>query len=315
MRLGTVGSAEVVEASVGLSLNRRGSDVRGGIFRLLLAIALLFSVSVLAVLLVQVVSGGWGVLSGRLGDFLANGNRSRASEAGVFQALRGSFWTGVIVVFVAFPIGIASGVYLEEYARPSRLTRFIDLNIRNLAGVPSIVYGILGFTILVGALEPLTGGKTTLSAGLTVAIVVLPIVIITSIEAMRAVPASIREAGFGVGATRWEVVRHQVLPYAAPGILTGTVLALARALGEAAPLLLVGAVEGRLGSDAGFFDLRQLKEGFTAMPVLISDWSKLPDPGFRANTAAAIVILLAVVLLANATAIILRNRYEKLRHA
>jgi phosphate transport system permease protein len=315
MRLGTVGSAEVVEASVGLSLNRRGSDVRGGIFRLLLAIALLFSVSVLAVLLVQVVSDGWGVLSGRLGDFLANGNRSRASEAGVFQALRGSFWTGVIVVFVAFPIGIASGVYLEEYARPSRLTRFIDLNIRNLAGVPSIVYGILGFTILVGALEPLTGGKTTLSAGLTVAIVVLPIVIITSIEAMRAVPASIREAGFGVGATRWEVVRHQVLPYAAPGILTGTVLALARALGEAAPLLLVGAVEGRLGSDAGFFDLRQLKEGFTAMPVLISDWSKLPDPGFRANTAAAIVILLAVVLLANATAIILRNRYEKLRHA
>lgn len=313
--LSSIGQAEGVEASVARSLHRRRSDVSGGAFRALLGLALLFSIVVLAVLLAQVIIGGWSVLTGRLTDFLANGNRSRADEAGIFQALRGSFWIGILVVVVAFPLGIAAGVYLEEYAHRTRLNRFIDLNIRNLAGVPSIVYGILGFTILVEALGPFTGGKTTLTAGLTVAILVLPIVIITSIEAIRAVPVSIREAGFGVGATRWEVVRYQVLPYAAPGILTGTVLALARALGEAAPLLLVGAVEGRLGSDAGFLDPTQLREGFTAMPVLISDWSKLPDTGFRHNTAAAIVVLLVVVLIANAAAILLRNRYEKKRQA
>lgn len=311
-----VTSPDIVGSAVDAELERRrGGDLKGSVFRALLMVSLLFCVVTLGVLLVQTVVGGWPVLTDRLGSFLGSGNRSRASEAGVFQALRGSFWIGVTVVFVSFPMGISAGLYLEEYARKNWLTRFIDLNIRNLAGVPSIVYGILGFTILVSVLEPITGGKTTLTAGLTIAILVLPLVIITSAEAIRAVPDSIREAGYGVGATHWEVIRHHVLPYAAPGILTGTVLALARALGEAAPLLLVGAVEGRLGSTAGFFDLAQLKEGFTAMPVLITDWTKQPDSGFRSNTAAAIVVLLVVVLLANATAILLRNRYEKKRSA
>jgi phosphate transport system permease protein len=268
---------------------------------------------VLAVLLVDVVTGGWSVLSNRLGSFLEGTLRSRPEEAGVSQGLRGSVWIGIFVVVLAFPIGIGAAIYLEEYATRGRLTRFFDINIRNLAGVPSIVYGILGFAIFVKSLGGLTGGRSVAAAGITLAILVLPIVIITSAEAIRAVPDSLREAGFGVGATRWEVVRHHVLPYAAPGILTGTVLSLARALGEAAPLILVGAVTGRLGTETGLFDLGQLQDKFTAMPIVITTWAGRPQQGFRAVTAAAIVVLLLVVLLANATAILLRNRYEKRR--
>jgi phosphate transport system permease protein len=214
-------------------------------------------------------------------------------------------------------MGIAAAVYLEEYApAQSRLARFIDVNIRNLAGVPSVVYGILGLTIFVKALGSITGpdagGRSVLSAGLTLAILVLPIVIITSAESLRAVPNGLREAGFGVGATRWEVTRDHVLPYAAPGILTGTVLALARALGEAAPLILVGATTGYLtGGDS--FALDTVRERFTAMPIVITTWAGRPGEDWQTVTAAAIVVLLAVVLLANTAAILLRNRFEKKR--
>lgn len=294
-------------------LHGGGVDRAGFVFRLLLLTSLALSIGVLAVLVVDVVSGGWGVLSTRLADFLSGTLRSRPEEAGVAQGLRGSVWIGVFVVVLAFPIGIGAAVYLEEYARRGRFTRFITINVRNLAGVPSIVYGILGFAIFVKTLGGATGGRTVAAAGITLAVLVLPIVIITSSEAIRAVPDSLREAGFGVGATRWEVVRHHVLPYAAPGILTGTVLSLARALGEAAPLILVGAVTGRLGAETSMFDLSQLQERFTAMPIVITTWAGRPQAGFRALTAAAIVVLLVVVLLANTAAIVLRNRYEKKR--
>jgi phosphate transport system permease protein len=289
------------------------SDVAGLVFRALLLLSLVAAVGVLAVLLVDVITGGWSVLPSRLGSFLEGTLRSRPEEAGVAQGLRGSVWIGIFVVVLAFPIGIGSAIYLEEYAPRTRLTRLFDVNIRNLAGVPSIVYGILGFAIFVKSLGGLTGGRSVAAAGVTLAVLVLPIVIITSAEAIRAVPDSLREAGFGVGATRWEVVRHHVLPYAAPGILTGTVLSLARALGEAAPLILVGAVTGRLGTETGMFDLGQLTDRFTAMHIVITTWAGRPQQGFRALTAAAIVILLVVVLLANTTAILLRNRYEKRR--
>ena len=152
-----------------------------------------------------------------------------------------------------------------------------------------------------------------ISGGITLAILVLPIVIITSAEAIRAVPNSLREAAFGVGATRWESIRYHVLPYAAPGILTGTVLSLARAMGEAAPLILIGAVQGSLGSDPGLLDASSLKERFTAMPIIITDWAGQPQAGFVQNTAAAILVLMAIVLLANGAAIYLRNRFEKKR--
>jgi phosphate transport system permease protein len=239
--------------------------------------------------------------------------KSIPGEAGIQQGLRGTFWIGVFTVVFAFPLGIAAAVYMEEYAPKNRLTNFIDINIRNLAGVPSIVYGILGFTIFVKVLGGVTGGRSVISGGLTLAVLVLPIVIITAAEAVRAVPNGLREAGYGVGATRWEVVRTQILPYAAPGILTGTVLALARALGEAAPLILVGAVTNRLGSNPPILDVSSLQERFTAMPSVITSWAGMPQDGFREDTAAAIIVLLVIVLFANAAAVLLRNRYEKKR--
>ncbi len=301
-------------------LSGRRRDTGGLVFRTLLQLTLVLSILILTVLLVSQVQQGWPVLSTRLGSFLTGTTSGSADEVGISQALMGSFWIGVITVVLAFPMGIAAGIYLEEYASKNWFTKIIDVAIRNLAGVPSVVYGVLGFTIFVQLMGPITGeprgGKGSLMAGgLTIATLVLPIVIITAAEAIRAVPDSIREAGFGVGATRWEVIRSHVLPYAAPGILTGTVLALARALGEAAPLILVGAVQGRLGKSWQLFDLQQLYEKFTAMPNLIATWAGRPEEEYRANTAAAIVVLLVFVLIANGTAILLRNRFDRSRPA
>ncbi len=296
------------------------ADVAGKLFVGMTFGALAFSLLVVAILVITVLIDAWPVLSDRIGDFLGAGSRTSADETGVFQGLRGTFWIGVTVVVLAFPIGISAAIYLEEYASKNRFARFVDVNIRNLAGVPSVVYGILGFTVFVKLLDGFFpnsadahAGKTTLAAGLTLAVLVLPIVIITSAEAIRAVPQPLREAGYGVGATKWEVIRHHVLPYAAPGILTGTLLSLARALGEAAPILLVGAVEGRLGSQAGFFDVGQLGEQFTAMPALITTFAGKPGVDWVQVTAAAIVVLLVVVMVANAAAIGLRNRFERKR--
>lgn len=308
----TLTTPEVTTELVQAALVGRRADVRGAVFRLLLQAALAFSILVLAVLLYQMVSDGASVLTGRLGDFLTRPTSAIPERAGIAQALKGSFWLGAIVIVLAFPVGISAGIYLEEYEHKGRLASFIDLNIRNLAGVPSVVYGILGLSVFAKWSDGLTGGNTILAGGLTLAVLVLPIVIITTMEAVRAVPDSIREGGFGVGATRWEIIRHFVLPYAAPGIITGTILALARALGEAAPLLLVGAI-AKPGGNPGWFDLSQLRGSFTAMPVLITDWAGEAKAGFRPATAAAIVVMLVVVLLANTTAILLRNRYEKKR--
>lgn len=309
-------AADAGAATVRAQLTRGRTDRAGAVFVVLLLAALAASVAVLAVLIADVVIGGWGTLTTRLGDFLSGTLGSQAETSGLSQAIRGTFYIGVFVVVFAFPIGIAAAIYLEEYATPGRTSRIIDISIRNLAGVPSVVYGILGLTIFVQSLRGFTGpnanGRSVVSAGLTLAILVLPIVIITSAEAIRAVPNGIREAGFGVGATRWEVVRSHVLPYAAPGILTGTVLALARALGEAAPLILVGATTGFLTS-GGSYDPSTLQERFTALPIVITTWAGRPGDGYRETTAAAIVVLLVIVLLANAAAILLRNHYEKKR--
>jgi phosphate transport system permease protein len=299
--------------SVERQLTGRRTDWAGSVFRAVLIGALSFALVILAVLIGTQIAQGSGPLTTRFGDFITGTMQSLPERAGIHQGLRGSFWIGVFVVTLAFPLGVAAAVYLEEYAPRNRLTRFVDVNIRNLAGVPSIVYGILGFTIFVKALGGVTGGRSVVAAGLTLSVLVLPIVIITSAEAIRAVPNGLREAGYGVGATRWEVVRTQILPYAAPGILTGTVLSLARALGEAAPLILVGAVTDRLGSNPGILDVGSLQERFTAMPNLITSWAGKPQEGFRANTAAAILVLLVVVMAANAAAVLLRNRYEKKR--
>ncbi|MBM3695363.1 MAG: phosphate ABC transporter permease PstA [Actinobacteria bacterium] len=280
-----------------------------------LLLALLFALLFLATLLVDIFAKSWSALSGRGWSVVSNPLTLNAETAGLWQSIMGSLGLVAVVALLAFPIGISAAVYLEEYAPDNRFTRLVNTNIRNLAGVPSIVYGILGFTIFVRFIRAVgagggVGGKNLLAGGLTLAALVLPIVIITSAEALRAVPQSIREAGFGVGATRWEVIRYHVVPYAAPGILTGTVLTLARAFGETAPLLLVGAATGFFSTGSGNLIDKTLGP-YTALPVTIFSWARQPGADFRSLTAAAIVVLLVVLLTANAAAIILRNRYER----
>jgi phosphate transport system permease protein len=288
-------------------------DYAGVVFQGFLLSSLLIALLILLSLLVDVWGDARTVLPERLGPFLTQQYVSRATRAGIFNALRGTFWIGVFTA-LSFPVGVAAATYLEEYAPRGRLTNFVNVNIRNLSGVPSVVFGILGLTVFVETLRSVTGGRTLISAGITISLLVLPIVIITSAEAIRAVPATLREGAFGLGATRWEVIRTQVLPYAAPGVLTGTVLSLARALGEAAPLLLIGAVGERLSDGYGFFDPAQLRSPFTALPIAITDWTKRPlNSGFFQLSAAAIVVMLFIVLVANSAAIVLRNRFERKR--
>lgn len=285
------------------------TDWRSITFTGLLVALLVFTLGVLAWLLAVVFVNGIPVLAERGIGFLSSPLSSRAGEAGVSQAIAGSLYLMLFVALISFPLGIGAAVYLEEYARDTWFTRLVNTVVRNLAGVPSIVYGLLGLAVFVVALGDFTGGRSLLSGGLTMAILVLPIVIITSAEALRAVPAAIREAAFGVGATRWEVVRSHVLPYAAPGIFTGTILSMARAFGETAPLILVGAVVG--GFNVQYDTLPETLQGrYTALPTVVYDWARKPA-SFSDNVYAAIVVLIVVLLLVNALAIYLRNRFER----
>jgi phosphate transport system permease protein len=247
--------------------------------------------------------------------FLSRTMSSDPARAGVRTALLGSLWMMAITLAVAFPVGVASAVYLEEYAGRGRINRIIQTNIDNLAGVPSIIYGMLGLAIFVRALGPLTSGevfgvtdtngRTILSAGLTMALLILPVIIINAQEAIRAVPGSLREAAFGLGATKWQTVWGHVLPYALPGILTGTILALSRAIGETAPLIVVGASTFIVADPTGPFSK------FTALPIQIYNWTSRPQDQFRDIAAAAILVLLATLLSINAAAILLRNRFSR----
>ena len=311
-------SAAVPTASrttVELALRGRRSDVRGRVFAAALLLTLLLSLVVLMILLASVVSDAWPVLSDRGLGFL-NDNLSRFEErAGVRQGLVGSLiLIGFVAVF-AVPLGIGAAVYLQEYARDTRINRILIANIRNLAGVPSIVYGILGVVVFAQTLRSVTGpesrGLSYISGGLTLAVLVMPFMIIITMEALRAVPRGIREAAYGVGATRWEVVRSHVLPYAAPGVFTGGILALARAFGETAPLLLVGAATGYLTPGGSGNVIETLQGSYTSLPTIIFSWARLPGDEWAELTAAAIVVLLAVILVVNMVAIILRNRYER----
>jgi len=311
-RIGDNGAARRVEDEI----FRRGTDLRGSGFRIMLFSALAISTLFLVVLLIQVVSDGWPVLNERFGDFWSGTLLSRSSDQnlGISQGLAGSFWIAVFVIVLAFPIGISAAVYLEEYAPRNIFTTAIDVAIRNLAGVPSVVYGLLGLFLFVSLAGD--GDKTLWAGGVTLAILVLPIVVITAAEAIRAVPSSLREGAYGVGATKWDVIRSQILPFAAPGILTGTLLSLARAVGEAAPLIVVGAITGRLAPrDSGLFGLDQLFDRFTAMPIVIVNWVQNSgrDEGFGPAAGAAIVVLLVFVIAMNSVAVLLRNYFEKKR--
>jgi phosphate transport system permease protein len=299
-------STTTAAVEAGLRSGRR--DYGGMIAALLLLLTLVVSLTILFVLLADVMGRAWPVLSTRGLDFLTTPNSQNPEIAGVGQAIIGSIILTVFVILLALPIGITAAVYLEEYAGDSRFARLVNTNIRNLAGVPAIVYGLLGLAVFVTTLG---AGRSLLAGGLTLAILVLPIVVITTAEALRAVPLAIREAAFGVGATRSEVITSHVLPYAMPGILTGVVLTLARAFGETAPLIMVGAITGvfRSGADQGVVET--LSGPFTALPTIVFSWSKQPQEEFRALTAAAIIVLLAVILTVNAAAILLRNRYDR----
>jgi phosphate transport system permease protein len=303
-------------AAVRRGLTQSRPDVRGTIFYVFLLLSLLFSLAVLTVLLLDVLSRAMPVFQTRGLDFLTSPLSSDPSKAGIAQGLFGTIILALLVPIISFPFGIATAVYLEEYAPNNRLTRFIQINIRNLAGVPSIVYGLLGLAIFVAFFNSIglggtRDGRHLLAAAVTLSVLVLPIVIITTAEALRAVPITIREAGYGVGASRWEVTRKLVLPAAIPGILTGTVLALARALGETAPLLLIGGIVGGFSTPEGQSIVDTLTGSYTALPLTVFQWAKQPQEEFRQLAAAAIVVLLAVTLFANAVAVLLRNRFER----
>ncbi len=251
-------------------------------------------------------------------NFIVRPQTSEPLTAGVRTAILGSLWTILFTILLAFPIGLGAAIYLEEYASDNRLNRIIQTNINNLAGVPSIIYGILGLAIFVRTLEALTSGevfglvdpttangRTVLSAGFTLGLLVLPIIIINAQEAIRAVPRSLRNASFGVGATKWQTVWSHVLPNAMPGILTGTILAVSRAIGETAPLVVVGA------STAISFDPNSPFSKFTTLPIQIYQWTSRPQDEFRSLAAASIIVLLIMLLSLNASAILLRNRFSR----
>jgi phosphate transport system permease protein len=304
----------VTTEQVRRAISGRRADLAGILFRLLLLLTLVFMLAVLIILLLDVARAAIPYLLDRGGEVFATGYSSLPAGAGMKTGLIGSLYIGLFVIVLALPLGVCAAIYMEEYAKDTPLTRFINTNIRNLAGVPAIVYGILGLAIFVELLGPITGpdsveGRSLLAGGLTISLMVLPIVIITTQEALRAVPTSIREAGFGVGATRWEVIRTHVLPYAAPGVLTGSVLSTARALGETAPLIMVGAVTGFLATEGGI--LEALQQRFTSMPTLIFAYVKKPQEEFQQLAAATILVLIVFIFVVNLTAILLRNRYER----
>ena len=287
---------------------RRGADIRGQVFFVLLVLSVVLAFAMVGAVFGDVIVESWAILSSRLLDFLESPSSSDPSRAGVAQGIRGSLLIAAIVM-MTFPIGIAGAIYLEEYADDNWRTRLIQVTVRNLAGVPSIVYGLLGLAVFVQGLRGITGGSSVLAAGITLAVLVLPVVVITAAEAVRAVPASLRDGAYGLGATQWEVIRSQVVPAALPGILTGTVLAIARAMGEAAPLLVIGAAGFYTTGNLDF--LEQFQGAFTALPMNIANFARLPAQTWRGHAAAASVVLLVLVFLVNLVAIVARARISK----
>ncbi len=270
-------------------------------FRAGMLVSLAIAMAALVALLVQVVTEGWPRLNL---DLLTSFPSSRPRRAGAESAIFGTLWVMGVVVATCIPVGIGAAIYLEEYADRTRwYNRLIEINIQNLAAVPSIVYGILGLAFLARGWGDL--GPTVLAAGLTLSLLVLPIVIIASREAIRAVPRSIREASLALGATQWQTIRRQTLPAAIPGIATGSILALSRAIGEAAPLLLLGALTFVTFNPTG------LDSAFSVLPVQIFNWISRPQEEFHVLAAAAIVVLLVILLAMNGTAIWLRRRYQR----
>lgn len=275
--------------------------MRERLFRRVCAALTWVSLLFLAALLLHVTTEGFGRLSL---DFLRNYPSRFPAKAGLKSALWGSIWLMAFVFIISVPLGIASAIYLEEYEKKGRLARLIEVNIANLAGVPSIVYGILGLVIFVRffGLE-----RSVLAGSLTMSLLILPVIIIASREALRAVPQSIRHAAYALGATQWQTVFYHILPAALPGILTGVILAMSRAIGETAPLIMIGAL-----TYVAFVPETPM-DPFTTLPIQIFNWASRPQAAFQEVAAAGIVVLLTLLLLMNAAAVIIRN-YAQRKH-
>lgn len=280
------------------TLNRR--KVKNALFSLLALAAIFISMVTLAGLLIDLVGRGGSSLDTQ---FLTSSPSRIPAKAGILPALVGTLWVTLLVALISLPIGIGAAIYLEEYAGRGRIARLLKINISNLAGVPSIVYGIFGLAIFVRGLD---FGRTVFAASLTLSLLILPVVIISSAEALKAVPPSQREAAYALGATRWQVIRRALLPAAAPGILTGIVLAVARAVGETAPLILIGAV-----TFVTFVPTNPFEDKYTVLPIQIFNWANRPQEAFLEISAAAILVLIAIMLLLNGAAIYLRARLSR----
>ena len=272
------------------------------VFKGCLVSCVLASLIVLVVLLEQVISDGVGSLS--LSFLTDTPSRIDPESSGIGPALAGTLWLMLVCTVFIIPVGVATAVYLEEYADRERwFNRMIEVNIQNLAAVPSIVYGVLGLAFLVRG--PLSLGHVLLAGGLTLGLLVLPVLIVAGREAIRAVPRSLREGSMALGATKWQTIWKQVLPASLPGIATGAILSLSRAIGETAPLIVIGAAAFATSSPSGIFD------DVTALPIQIFSWISEPQEEYKALAAAGIIVLMVILLAMNAVAIWLRNRYEK----
>ena len=294
---------------------RRGLSRRKNFDKLFVVVGLLIMMSclgLLALLFLDLVRDG----ASRFGwDFLTQFPSRKAERAGILSAFVGTSMIMLVTAVVSLPVGVAAGIYLEEYAPKNWFTAVIEINVTNLAGVPSIVYGLLALGLFV---YQFGFGQSVLSAGLTLALLILPIIIVGTRESLRAVPKAIREAAYGLGATRWEVTKDHVLPYSTGGILTGLILGLSRAIGETAPIITIGALSfiaflpgSPVTGEFPFLNWDWLWSEFTAMPIQIFNWVSRPDQAFQQNAAAAAAILLGMTLAMNAIAIYIRYRFRK----
>jgi phosphate transport system permease protein len=281
------------------SSNLAGRKTKASVIQWLLFLVTALAMVILAALIWDITSAGARWLSL---DLLTNTPSRKPDEAGLRPALLGTLWVIGLTALFAFPVGVGAAVYLEEYAPNNRWTRLLKTNIANLAGIPSIVYGLLGLGVFVSLLAL---GRTVISGALTMALLILPVIIIASQEAIRAVPPSLRQAAFALGATRWQVARDHVIPAAMPGILTGIILSISRAMGETAPLLVAGAAAYVTFNPTG------LMSKYTALPMQIYEWARRPQQDFQDLAAAAIIVLLVLLLLLNSTAIYLRQRFAR----
>jgi phosphate transport system permease protein len=289
----------LADAPLGASMRRTGANVGERLFVLCCLLAVVLPLLLLALLIGEVLVDAVGRISW---DFLTGYPSRRAERAGILPALAGSVFLIALTAVMALPVGVGAAVYLEEYGKRSKLGGLIEINIANLAGVPSVIYGLLGLGLFVRALGL---GRSVLAGAATLALLVLPIVIMSSREALRTVPQALREACYALGSTRWQAIRRVVLPTALPGILTGAILSLSRAIGETAPLVVVGALTYVT------FLPDSIDAPFTALPIQIFNWVSRPQAEFLVNAAAGILVLLVTMLALNTLAILLRNRLER----